>query len=98
MRLTKRIARSIPLLLYKRHSINWTKTTFSARKGEAYSKKLIEAGVEVTSIRVLATFHDFAMLNGLAGTPASKAAIELAAVKLGEALSTDSKSRAAAAS
>jgi acetyl esterase len=55
-------------------------------EGEAYAKKLIEAGVEVTAVRVLATHHDFAMLNALAGTPATKAAIQLASDKLAGAL------------
>jgi len=54
-------------------------------EGEAYARKLIEAGVDVTAVRMLATFHDFAMLNGLAGTPASKAAIELVSKKLSAA-------------
>jgi acetyl esterase len=51
-------------------------------EGEAYARKLIEAGVDVTAVRVLATHHDFAMLNALAGTPACKAAIQLASDKL----------------
>jgi acetyl esterase len=40
----------------------------------------------VTAVRVLATHHDFAMLNALAGTPACKAAIQLASEKLAAAL------------
>jgi acetyl esterase len=51
-------------------------------EGEAYARKLIESGVEVTAVRVLGTHHDFAMLNALAGTPASKSAIQLASDKL----------------
>ena len=51
-------------------------------EGEAYARKLIQAGVEVTAVRFLATHHDFVMLNALAGTPASKAAIQLASEKL----------------
>lgn len=54
-------------------------------EGEAYARKLIEAGVEVTAVRVLATHHDFAMLNALAGTPACKAAVQLASEKLASA-------------
>ena len=57
-------------------------------EGEAYARKLIAAGVEVTAVRALATFHDFAMLNPLAATPATRAAIRLAAYKLSEALSS----------
>jgi acetyl esterase len=56
-------------------------------EGEAYARKLIAAGVEVAALRVLATFHDFAMLNPLAATPAARAAIRVAANKLSEALS-----------
>ena len=55
-------------------------------EGEAYARRLTAAGVEVTALRVLATVHDFAMLNPLAATPAAKAAIRLAAQKLSEAL------------
>jgi len=58
-------------------------------EGEAYARKLIEAGVEVTALRALATIHDFAMLNPLAGTPATRAAIRLAADKLSEALTPE---------
>lgn len=44
-------------------------------EGEAYAKKLTQAGVTVTATRYNGTIHDFVMLNGLAGTPAAKAAI-----------------------
>ena len=66
-------------------------------EGEAYARKLIEAGVEVTPVRVLATFHDFAMLNALAETPAARLAVELASEKLAEALETKSTRREVAA-
>jgi len=56
-------------------------------EGEAYARKLIQAGVDVTVVRFLATFHDFAMLNGLAETPATRAAIKLASERLASALS-----------
>lgn len=55
-------------------------------EGEAYARKLVQAGVDVTAVRLLATFHDFAMLNGLAATPASRVAIQLASMKLAAAL------------
>jgi len=55
-------------------------------EGEAYARKLIQAGVDVTAVRMLATHHDFAMLNALAGTPAAKGAIQLASEKLINAL------------
>src|SRR5262249_5179738 len=32
-------------------------------EGEAYARKLIQAGVEVTPVRILATHHDYALLN-----------------------------------
>jgi len=51
-------------------------------EGEAYARKLMEAGVDVTAVRFLATHHDFVMLNALADTPAAKAAIRLASDKL----------------
>lgn len=56
-------------------------------EGEAYARKLIEAGVDVTAVRALATIHDFAMLNALADTPAAKMAIQLVSEKLSAALS-----------
>lgn len=65
-------------------------------EGEAYARNLAKAGVNITALRMLSTFHDFAMLNGLAETPAARGAIELAAEKLSTALET--KKRAAAAS
>jgi acetyl esterase len=60
-------------------------------EGEAYGRKLIEAGVEVTAVRMLAIFHDFAMLNGLAGTPAAKTAIQMASQKLRQILGAPKK-------
>ena len=65
-------------------------------EGEAYARKLLEAGVEVTSLRVIATFHDFALLNPLAETPATRLVIELASEKLSEALSSQTRKEAAA--
>jgi acetyl esterase len=55
-------------------------------EGEAYARKLMQAGVDVTAVRYLATFHDFVMLNGLAGTPADVSAVRLACEKLATAL------------
>jgi acetyl esterase len=45
-------------------------------EGEAYADKLMEAGVRVTSVRYNETIHDFAMLNPLANTPATRGAIQ----------------------
>jgi acetyl esterase len=55
-------------------------------EGEAYARKLMQSGVDVTAVRFLATHHDFVMLNALADAPASKAAIQLASEKLIAAL------------
>ena len=44
-------------------------------EGEAYARKLSQAGVTVTSVRYNGTVHDFAMLNALANTPAARGAI-----------------------
>jgi acetyl esterase len=44
-------------------------------EGEAYGRKLAEAGVRVTSVRYNGTVHDFVMLNALAATPAVRGAI-----------------------
>jgi acetyl esterase len=45
---------------------------------EAYAHKLIDAGVQVTAMRMLGTTHDFAMLNPIASTPPTRAAITIA--------------------
>ena len=44
-------------------------------EGEAYGRKLAEAGVRVTSLRYNGTIHDFMMLNAIAETPAVRAAV-----------------------
>lgn len=54
-------------------------------EGEAYAKKLTEAGVEVTAQRFLGTIHDFVLLNPITDTPAPRAAIQLANSYLQEA-------------
>jgi acetyl esterase len=65
-------------------------------EGEEYARKLIQAGVDVTAVRVLATHHDFALLNALADTPATKAPVQLASQKLSEALDSAQQQEAAA--
>jgi acetyl esterase len=55
-------------------------------EGEAYARKLWEAGVRVTCSRYLGTIHDFVMLNAIADTPAARAAIAQAITALREAL------------
>jgi acetyl esterase len=44
-------------------------------EGEAYGRKLAQAGVRVTSLRYNGTIHDFMLLNAIAETPAVRAAI-----------------------
>ncbi len=58
-------------------------------EGEAYARKLIEAGVPTTTVRYNGTLHDFMMLNPLRGTQAATAAIEQAIHVLRKALGTD---------
>ena len=55
-------------------------------EGEAYARKLSDAGVRVTSVRYNGTIHDFVMLNALADTPATRAAIAQAVGALRQAL------------
>ncbi len=57
-------------------------------EGEAYARRLREAGVDVTAVRYEGVFHDFMMLNALAETNASRAAIAQAAQALAAALSS----------
>jgi acetyl esterase len=51
-------------------------------EGEAYGRRLEQAGVKVLSVRYNGMIHDFGMLNGLAETPQVKGLIELAAAEL----------------
>jgi acetyl esterase len=44
-------------------------------EGEAYARRLSDAGVRVTSVAYNGTIHDFVMLNALADTPATRGAI-----------------------
>jgi acetyl esterase len=44
-------------------------------EGEAYARKLIQAGVQVTALRYMGTIHDFVMLNVITDTPAARSAI-----------------------
>jgi len=56
-------------------------------EGEAYGRKLSQAGVKVTSIRYNGTIHDFVLLNAIAETPAVRSAISVASQTLRDALS-----------
>jgi acetyl esterase len=55
-------------------------------EGEAYSRKLREAGVDVTATRYEGIIHDFVMLNALRGTNAADAAISQAVAYLSKEL------------
>jgi acetyl esterase len=44
-------------------------------EGEAYARKLWEAGMRVTCTRYIGTIHDFVMLNAIADAPAARGAI-----------------------
>jgi len=58
-------------------------------EGEAYARKLTEAGVPTTSARYNGTIHDFLMLNPLRPTAATTAALEQAVHVLRKALGRD---------
>lgn len=47
-------------------------------EGEAYARKLSQAGVKVTSMRYNGTIHHFVLLNAIAETPAARSAIAVA--------------------
>jgi len=51
-------------------------------EGEAYGRKLDEAGVTVTTVRYDGVIHDFGLLNGLAKEPAVRSLFEHAAAEL----------------
>jgi acetyl esterase len=55
-------------------------------EGEAYARRLSNAGVRVTSTRYNGTIHDFVMLNAIADTPATRGAIAQAVAALRGAL------------
>jgi acetyl esterase len=58
-------------------------------EGEAYGRKLTEAGVRTTCVRYNGILHDFMMLNPLRRTAATTGAIEQAVHVLRKALGTD---------
>jgi len=51
-------------------------------EGEAYGRKLDEAGVKVTTVRYDGMIHDFGLLNGLAELPPVRSLFEHAAAEL----------------
>ncbi len=55
-------------------------------EGEAYARKLDEAGVFTTLVRVQGMIHDYGLLNPLANVPAVQSALRAAAAELKNAL------------
>ena len=55
-------------------------------EGEAYARKLDEAGVDVTLVRYMGLIHDYGLLNPLAHVPAVKSALLYAASAIKKAL------------
>jgi acetyl esterase len=58
-------------------------------EGEAYGRKLDEAGVTVTTVRYNGMIHDFGLLNGLATEPATRSLFVHAAAELKKYLRTE---------
>ena len=55
-------------------------------EGEAYARKLDEAGVKVTTTRYVGMIHDWGLLNGLSTVPGTKSAMMQAGRELKKAL------------
>jgi acetyl esterase len=55
-------------------------------EGEAYARKLKEAGVDVTATRYNGMIHDFVLLNGISDVPGTQAALKQASEAIREAL------------
>jgi acetyl esterase/lipase len=55
-------------------------------EGEAYARKLDEAGVSVTLTRYGGLIHDYGLLNPIAGVPAVRTALLQAAASIRKAL------------
>jgi acetyl esterase len=58
-------------------------------EGEAYARKLGEAGVYVTATRYNGMIHDFVLLNGIHDVPAVQAALRQASAEIKRRLSPD---------
>jgi acetyl esterase len=56
-------------------------------EGEAYARKLGEAGVDVTATRYNGMIHDFVLLNGIHDVPAVQAALRQASAEIKRRLS-----------
>lgn len=59
--------------------------------GEAYGRKLDEAGIEVTTIRYDGMIHDFGLLNGLANEPGTRSLMRHAAAELKQRLGVEAR-------
>jgi acetyl esterase len=55
-------------------------------EGEAYARKLKEAGVDVTATRYNGMIHDFVLLNGILEVPGTQAALKQASDAIRDAL------------
>jgi acetyl esterase len=64
-------------------------------EGEAYARRLMEAGVSVTATRYLGAIHAFVTLNRLADTPAARSAIMEAGAALRNAFAAGAQRAAA---
>lgn len=64
-------------------------------EGEAYARKLTEAGVAVTATRYLGAIHGFMGINALADTPAARAATAQVNTMLRETLASKAQEQAA---
>jgi acetyl esterase len=58
-------------------------------EGEAYARKLDEAGVDVTCVRYNGAIHDFALLNALREVPSTEAALRQAGSELARHLGAE---------
>ncbi len=64
-------------------------------EGEAYARKLMEAGVRVTCTRYLGALHGFNVANALAGSAASRASIAQTCAMLREVFAQSAVSQSA---
>jgi acetyl esterase len=55
-------------------------------EGEAYARKMDEAGVKVKSVRYNGMIHDWGLLNPIADVPGTRAAMLQAAAEIKNAL------------